>query len=215
MGRSAVFDSRNALGDSRNALGISRKSLLGGLLATAIAGTLLYAFSGRLAALVPPDNLHADALWIGEISQIARYRLDGQQAPLFLAGAARTLAVDPAGRIWSYGEGLRIHDFAGELLGEMATEPDNTAKALLAANPNSGDAWLALGHRLHRYAADLSLLASRDLPDQGVQLAFDAATDRLWVATRSGVSVRDAAGNVLVALPPTGGAEVRAMALDT
>jgi YD repeat-containing protein len=208
MRRSAVSDSRTA---PRNSANPAVRWLL---LACAVAGILLYTGSGRLAALVPPDNPYADALWIGEISQITRLRLDGQQPPLVLAGAARALVVDPAGSIWVYGEGLRAYDFTGTLLGAVATEPDNTSKAVLAVNPHSGDAWLALGQRLHRYAADLTLVASRDLPDQAVQIAFDGATDRLWVATRSGVSVRDAAGSELFGLPPTGSGQIRALALD-
>lgn len=200
--------------DPHRAARVARGALVAWLFAVAIAGVCLYAFSGRLAALVPPDNPCADALWIGEISQITRIRLDGQQPPLILAGAARALAVDPAGSIWVYGEGLRAYDFTGALLGAVATEPDNTSKALLAVNPHSGDAWLALGHRLHRYAADLTLVSSRDLPDAAVQLAFAATTGRLWVATRSGVSVRDAAGSELFGLPPTGSGEIRALALD-
>ena len=206
---------RSAVSNSHNAPRYPATPVFRWLLLTcAIAGVLLYAFSDRLAALVPPDNPYADALWVGESSQITRLRLDGQQPPLVLAGAARALAVDPAGLIWAYGEGLRAYDFTGALLGEVATEPDNTAKAALAVNPNSGDVWLALGHRLHRYGADLTLLASWDLPDQAVQITFDGATDRLWVASRSGVSVRDAAGSVLVELPVTSGAWIRALALD-
>ncbi|MGE3298223.1 MAG: RHS repeat-associated core domain-containing protein [Porticoccaceae bacterium] len=163
---------------------------------------------------MPPDNPYADALWIGEISQITRIRLDGQQPPLILAGAARALAVDSTGSIWVYGEGLRAYDFTGALLGAATTVPHNTPNARLAVNPHSGDAWLALGHRLHRYDADLTRLASWDLPDAAVQLAFAATTGRLWVATRSGVSVRDAAGSELFGLPPTGSGKIRALALD-
>lgn len=70
MRRSAVFDSRSA---PRNSANPAVRWLL---LACAVAGIFLYTGSGRLAALVLPDNPYADALWIGEISQVTRIRLD-------------------------------------------------------------------------------------------------------------------------------------------
>jgi len=129
MGRSPVFDFHRAAR-------ISPQSIFGWLAAVALTGICLYAFSSRLAALVPPDNNYADALWLGEASQVTRFRLDNQQS-LALAGAARALAVDPAGTVWVYGEGLRTYDFSGEPLAAATTEPDNTAKALLADKPRT------------------------------------------------------------------------------
>ncbi len=217
MGRSPVPASDNALSKNPFAGNSSGKKARGALAWVMTGMTLLlgslYASSDRLAALVPPDNLYADALWIGEIDRVTRYRLDAGAVWLSLSQAARALAIDPAGVLWVYGEELSTYNFQGELQGTVSPGPDNSSKALLTVNANTGDAWFGLGTRLQRFRADRTLATTLTLPSKVIQLAYDAASDQLWVATGSSVSVRDTNGAVMMQLPLDPANPVRSLAL--